>query len=498
MQTAASARARWSASNTSSRAATSVGVRRSSTRSMTAAIDVKFNRPPRNAATAASFAAFRIAGAVPPLRAACSASAKHRNLTRSGASKRSAPWRTRSKDSTPDSIRSGHASAWAMGVRMSGLLSWASVEPSTYSTSEWTMLSGCTSTSTAPGGRPNNSWASMSSRPLFISVAESTEILRPMTQRGWAQASSAVTAARRSLGTRRNGPPEAVSRIRRTPAARTPGRQALEDRVVLAVDRQELRAAGRHRLEQQAPGHDQRLLVGEQHALAGPGGRERRGEPRAADDRRHHDACARPRGRGREPALARLDPGPQPIGRERRREPPRAVEVGEHREVGPEAPALLGEGLPVAGGRERDHLEAPGVARDDVERAAPDAAGRAQDRDAGHFSTPSQPRPSTKKGTPDVRLSMRSSTPPWPGSSVPESLRPAWRLNMLSVRSPTTEAMTTARPSIPAASGGRFRTWAPPIASASPPTSPPSRPSQVLFGLTSGASFRRPNARPAK
>ncbi len=40
----------------------------------------------------------------------------------------------------------------------------------------------------------------------------------------------------------RNGPPDAVSRMRRTPggslAQRQPGRQALEDRVVLAVDRE--------------------------------------------------------------------------------------------------------------------------------------------------------------------------------------------------------------------------------------------------------------------
>ncbi|MCY1538305.1 hypothetical protein D9M68_738380 [compost metagenome] len=44
-------------------------------------------------------------------------------------------------------------------------------------------------------------------------VAESTEILRPMTQFGWAQASSGVTRWR-VFGSRwRNGPPEAVSTI---------------------------------------------------------------------------------------------------------------------------------------------------------------------------------------------------------------------------------------------------------------------------------------------
>ena len=42
---------------------------------------------------------------------------------------------------TPEVTRSGQASAWAMGVRMSGAPSCASTDPSTYSTSECTMLS---------------------------------------------------------------------------------------------------------------------------------------------------------------------------------------------------------------------------------------------------------------------------------------------------------------------------------------------------------------------
>ena len=50
------------------------------------------------------------------------------------------------------------------------------------------MLWGCTSTSTFGGGRRNRRQASMSSSPLFIMVAESTEIFRPMLQLGWAQA----------------------------------------------------------------------------------------------------------------------------------------------------------------------------------------------------------------------------------------------------------------------------------------------------------------------
>ena len=123
----------------------------------------------------------------------------------------------RRPDALFESIRSGQPRACAMGVRMSGLPSWARIEPSTYSTIECTMLCGCTTTSTRAGSMPNSRQASMSSRPLFIRVAESTEILRPMLQRGWAQAWSGVTPAMASAGVRRKGPPDAVSSTRCTP-----------------------------------------------------------------------------------------------------------------------------------------------------------------------------------------------------------------------------------------------------------------------------------------
>ena len=124
---------------------------------------------------------------------------------------------------------------------MSGCPSCASTEPSTYSTSEWMTLCGWMTTSIARRGTPNSQCASITSRPLFIIVAESTEILRPIDQFGCAHASSGVTAPNCASGRSRNGPPEAVSRMRRTPRLRGIARvargQALEDRVVLAVDR---------------------------------------------------------------------------------------------------------------------------------------------------------------------------------------------------------------------------------------------------------------------
>ena len=67
-----------------------------------------------------------------------------------------------------------------MGVRMSGAPSWARNEPSAYSTSECTRLCGWTTTLTWDSGSPKSSVASITSSPLFMSVAESTEILRPI------------------------------------------------------------------------------------------------------------------------------------------------------------------------------------------------------------------------------------------------------------------------------------------------------------------------------
>ena len=66
--------------------------------------------------------------------------------------------------------------------------------------------------------------ASMTSRPLFIRVAESTVILRPMRHVGCSRASAGRTPSRRSALHPRNGPPDAVSTSRRTSAAGRPWR----------------------------------------------------------------------------------------------------------------------------------------------------------------------------------------------------------------------------------------------------------------------------------
>ena len=70
---------------------------------------------------------------------------------------------------------------------MSGIESWAIVAPSTNSTMLWTIDCGCTTTSMRSKGVPNSSWASITSRPLFMSVDESMVILAPMSQVGCLQ-----------------------------------------------------------------------------------------------------------------------------------------------------------------------------------------------------------------------------------------------------------------------------------------------------------------------
>ena len=124
---------------------------------------------------------------------------------------------------------------------MSGMPSWARTERSTNSTIEWTIDCGCTTTSIRSNGTPNSQCASRTSRPLFMSVAESIVIFAPIRHVGCRRACSTVT---RFEG--RSGPPaeRAARRRQHEPAdlARRRPRQALEERAVLRVDRKQAHA----------------------------------------------------------------------------------------------------------------------------------------------------------------------------------------------------------------------------------------------------------------
>ena len=121
---------------------------------------------------------------------------------------------------------------------MSGSPSCASTEPSTNSTSECTIDCGWTTTSTRSGGTSKSQRASITSSPLFISVAESIVIFGPISQFGWRSAS----LDRRPRDARRVPGAEGAARGGQDQArhvlAPLPG-QRLEDRAVLAVDRQQ-------------------------------------------------------------------------------------------------------------------------------------------------------------------------------------------------------------------------------------------------------------------
>ena len=105
---------------------------------------------------------------------------------------------------------------------MSVTPSWAITEPSRSSTSEWTIDCGWTTTSIRSGGASKSQRASITSSPLFMSVAESTVIFGPIRHVGWSSASSGVTASSSAAGRSRNGPPEAVRMRRRTSSGSRP------------------------------------------------------------------------------------------------------------------------------------------------------------------------------------------------------------------------------------------------------------------------------------
>ena len=171
---------------------------------------------------------------------------------------------------------------------MSVMPIWAMTEPSINSTIECTIDCGWTTTSICEAGSPNSQCASITSRPLFISVAESIVIFWPICQVGCFSASAAVTCARLS----RRAAAERPARRGQDQAPHVPGRtpvQALMNGVVLAVDRQHCHAVPAGRLHHQAAGHHQHFLVGEGDGLAAGDGGEHGLERRRARRGAEHD-----------------------------------------------------------------------------------------------------------------------------------------------------------------------------------------------------------------
>ena len=187
---------------------------------------------------------------------------------------------------------------------MSVTPSWARIEPSTNSTIEWTIDCGCMTTSIRSPGTPKSQCASMTSSPLFISVAESIVIFRPIRHVGCFNASLGLTVASWLREWPRNGPPDAV-RTSRPNLARGPAVQALVDGVVLAVDGENLDAAAAGRVRHQGARHDQHFLVRERDGLAGLDRRQHRLERRCARRGAQHHVHVGPGGERDEPVRSR-------------------------------------------------------------------------------------------------------------------------------------------------------------------------------------------------
>ena len=102
---------------------------------------------------------------------------------------------------------------------MSGAPSCATTEPSGNSTMPWMIDCGCTSTSISSGVEREQIDASITSRPLFIIVAELMVIFWPMDQFGCFSACCERRLLDIGGAQVRNGPPEAVMMTRTVPRA---------------------------------------------------------------------------------------------------------------------------------------------------------------------------------------------------------------------------------------------------------------------------------------
>ena len=277
----------------------------------------------------------------------------------------------------------------------------------------------------ARAAAPNSQRASITSRPLFIIVAESTEILRPITQFGCAQACVGRDVARASSGARRGTgrPRRSAGCGRRAPCqvARS-SRQALEDRVVLAVDRQQRRAAlrARRRMNSAPPITSASLLASSRRLPARAAarrrraGRRRRRSPpsrrRRPDARRPRSSAAAPHSTSVSAALARsARRSARRCGRARQHRVARAVQRGTARAARrPLLCAVSATTSKRSGWRATTSsvLRRPSRSRRGSRRVAcvaRSAEGQQQRRER------------QRRGS---SASMRSRTPPWPGSSA--------------------------------------------------------------------------------
>ena len=256
--------------------------------STVSAISRNADPPSRKAATATSFAALNAHGNVPPSSPALRASASSGNVSRSGAWNSSVrpagEIQRRDRRRRPlrvgERVRDRHAHVRIAEMRQRGAVAEAD---------ERVHDRGRVDDDLDPlVGRPKRKCASISSRPLLASVAESIVIFGPICQVGCASASLGLTSASSSRVRPRNGPPEAVRTSESTVSGARPSRHWKRCRV-LAVDGQQAPASPLPGGERELARGDEALLVREREvdpALERP---QRRREAGEADDRVEDD-----------------------------------------------------------------------------------------------------------------------------------------------------------------------------------------------------------------
>ncbi len=157
--------------------------------------------------------------------------------------------------------------------------------------------------------------------------------------------------------------------------------QALENRIMLAVHRQQRRARSGRRLHHQRAGRHQRLLVGQRHRAASLQRSDGGLEARAADDRGHGPVGTRRRGIDqRALTRRRLDT------RSGERILERAILgfVRDHGDLRTDRARGGGEASDIAIGGQGNGLIGIGLALDQVQRRHADRSGGAEDGNAPH------------------------------------------------------------------------------------------------------------------
>ncbi len=159
--------------------------------------------------------------------------------------------------------------------------------------------------------------------------------------------------------------------------------EALKDRAVLGVHRQERCLVPLGGRRHQAARHNERLLVGDGHGLAGLDGGHGGQEPRAAHDGREDDVGLDVARQGDEPARAAQDLRTRMP--ERPRHDVHGALVRQREGARPVLPAQLGHQLRAGSPRgESFDAELSRVVIDELERATAHRAGRPKHRQSFH------------------------------------------------------------------------------------------------------------------